>query len=243
MERLKDRVAIVTGGAQGIGYQTALQFVQEGAKTYIWDVQEEKGQKAAGEVGATFQKVNTTSMDEVQQAVDKIKEESGRIDILINNAGITRDTSFKKMTGDQWQQVIDVNLTGVFNCCKAVVPIMNDQKYGRIVNASSVIGVQGNFGQVNYASTKSGLFGFTKSLAREVGRKNITVNCIAPGYIETDMIATVPEENLQKLRAANLLQRLGKPQDIANAYVFLASEEASYITSVILSVDGGQIVE
>jgi 3-oxoacyl-[acyl-carrier protein] reductase len=217
--------------------------VQEGAKTYIWDVQEEKGQKAAGEVGATFQKVNTTSMDEVQQAVDKIKEESGRIDILINNAGITRDTSFKKMTGDQWQQVIDVNLTGVFNCCKAVVPIMNDQKYGRIVNASSVIGVQGNFGQVNYASTKSGLFGFTKSLAREVGRKNITVNCIAPGYIETDMIATVPEENLQKLRAANLLQRLGKPQDIANAYVFLASEEASYITSVILSVDGGQIVE
>jgi 3-oxoacyl-[acyl-carrier protein] reductase len=243
MERLKDRVAIVTGGAQGIGYQTALQFVQEGAKTYIWDVQEEKGQKAAGEVGATFQKVNTTSMDEVQQAVDKIKEESGRIDILINNAGITRDTSFKKMTGDQWQQVIDVNLTGVFNCCKAVVPIMNDQKYGRIVNASSVIGVQGNFGQVNYASTKSGLFGFTKSLAREVGRKNITVNCIAPGYIETDMIATVPEENLQKLRSANLLQRLGKPQDIANAYVFLASEEASYITSVILSVDGGQIVE
>ena len=242
MSRLQDRVAIVTGGAQGIGYATAHKFIQEGAKVVIWDVQEDKGKAAAAELGAVFQKVNTVSMDEIQQAVDKIKADHGRIDILVNNAGITRDTSFKKMTSDQWQQVIDVNLTGVFNCCKVVSPVMIEQKYGRILNASSVVGVQGNFGQVNYSATKSGLFGLTKSLARELGRKGITVNCIAPGYIETDMIKTVPEEILDKFRSQNLLARLGKPEDIANAYAFLASEEASYITSVILSVDGGQVL-
>lgn len=208
----------------------------------IWDVQDEKGQQAAKELNATFQKVNTVSLEEVEQAVTQVKNDHGRVDILVNNAGITRDTSFKKMTAEQWQQVIDVNLTGVFNCCKAVAPVMSDQKYGRIINASSVVGVQGNFGQVNYSATKSGLFGLTKSLARELGRKGITVNCIAPGYIETDMIKTVPEEILDKFRSQNLLARLGQPEDIANAYAFLASEEASYITSVILSVDGGQVL-
>ena len=165
-------------------------------------------------------------------------EQFGRIDVLINNAGITRDASLRKMTLAQWQQVIDVNLTGVFVCAQAVAPYMEAQRSGRIINTSSVVGLYGNYGQSNYAATKAGLIGLTKTLARELGKYNITVNAVAPGFMMTDMLATIPEKVLDALKARTPLGRLGQPEDIAAAYLFLASDEASYVSGTVLSVDG-----
>lgn len=244
MGQLDGKVAIITGAAQGIGKVTAQRFVEEGAMVYAWDINEEKGVAMSKELGASvvFQQVNTTSFTEVEKAVGAIVEERGRIDILINNAGITRDASLKKMTPEQWQQVIDVNLTGVFYCTKVVASQMSEQQYGRICNASSVVGLYGNFGQTNYVATKAGLIGMTKTWARELGRKGITVNAVAPGFIATDMIETVPQEILDSFKTRTPLQRLGQPEDIANAYVFLSSDQASFITGTVLSVDGGLII-
>jgi len=247
MKRLQNKIAIITGGAQGIGKATAVKFSEEGASVIIWDVNEEKGialvnELKAKNVKAHFIKVDVTKIDSTEKAAKETVELFSTIDILINNAGITRDASLAKMTVEQWQQVIDVNLTGVFNCTKAVIPFMMEKKYGKIVNAASVVGLYGNFGQTNYVATKSGIIGMTKVWARELGRKGINVNAVAPGFIATEMMKTIPENILKSLEEKTPLGRLGLPEDIANAYLFLSSEEANFINGITLSVDGGLIV-
>jgi len=247
MRRLTDRVAIVTGGANGIGKATALRFLEEGAKVAIWDINAEAGeatQKEFSDQGyeTRFYQVNTTELEAVQQAAQTVKDDFGKIEILVNNAGITRDASLKKMTSDQWQQVIDVNLTGVFNCTKACYPFLAETGYGRIINAASVVALYGNFGQTNYVATKAGVIGMTKTWAREFGRKGITVNAIAPGFIRTEMIESVPDDILDQLTSKTPMNRLGEVADIANAYLFLASEEAGFITGTTISVDGGLVL-
>lgn len=247
MQQLENKVIIITGGARGIGRATALKCGSVGAKIAIWDIDESASQelvKSLEEAGysAKYYIVNTVDPDACNRAATAVIEDFGRIDVLINNAGITRDSSFKKMTQEQWQQVIDVNLTGVFNCTKAVYPYMAEAKYGRILNASSVVGLYGNFGQSNYAATKAGLIGMTKTWAREFGKYGITVNAVAPGFIATEMTEAMPDAVLTGMRDKTPLRRLGQPEDIANAYIFLASEAASFITGTCLSVDGGLIL-
>ena len=242
MNRLENKIAIITGGAAGIGAATAIKFAAESAKVIIWDLNEEKGNALAAKLGAEFDKVNSANYMEIETAAKKTFEKYGRIDILVNNAGITRDSTLKKMTTELWQQVIDVNLTGVFYCTKVISEYMLLNNYGRIINASSVVGLYGNFGQANYVATKSGLIGMTKTLSRELGRKGITVNCIAPGFIATEMVAAMPENVIEGMKAKVPLGRLGAPEEIANCYAFLASDEASYINGATLSVDGGMTV-
>jgi len=246
MKKLDRKVAIITGGADGIGKAAAELFSQQGADVIIWDLNEEKGNETANAIvaeggAATFMKVNTAKIDEVENAVNKIIVKYEKIDVLVNNAGITRDASLLKMSRDQWDQVIDVNLTGVFNCTKSVAPHMVDKKSGRIINTSSVVALYGNFGQTNYVATKSGLIGMTKVWARELGRKGIRVNAVAPGFIGTDMVKKMPENIIKMMKEKTPLGRLGTPEDIANAYLFLASDEASFINGAVLSVDGGMI--
>lgn len=247
MKRLENKVAIITGAGKGIGKVTAEIFLKEGASVAIWDIDGAAGEKTVNDFiklgyHCKFYRVNTTDLDSVTTAAAEVKDTFGQIDILINNAGITRDASMKKMTAEQWQQVIDVNLTGVFNCTKAVSPHMIEAGYGRILNASSVVGLYGNFGQSNYVATKSGLIGLTKVWAREFGRKGITVNAVAPGFIQTEMIDTVPKAYIDTLLSRTPVARLGQPEDIANAYLFLASDEASFINGITLSVDGGLVM-
>ncbi|MGB1120468.1 MAG: 3-oxoacyl-ACP reductase FabG [Saprospiraceae bacterium] len=244
MGRLSNKVAIITGAARGIGKATALRFAQEGASIAIWDINEELGKATAQELvdagyNAKFYTVNATDFAAVTETAEAVNTDFGQIDILVNNAGITADASLKKMTPEKFQKVIDVNLTGVFNCTKAVSTYMLARKYGRILNASSVVGWQGNFGQTNYVATKAGVIGMTKVWARELGRKGITVNAVAPGFINTEMIQTVPEEYINKLKAATPVGRLGETEDIANAYLYLASDEASFVNGITLEVDGG----
>lgn len=246
MKLLENKIAIVTGGAQGIGKATVEKFLYEGATVLIWDVDDVKGNKFVNDLSAQgfktkFMKVNVAKFDEVDKAINEIINEYGKVDILVNNAGILRDGTLVKMTPDQWQQVIDVNLTGVFNCTKAVAPHMIEKQYGKIINATSVVGLYGNFGQTNYVATKAGVIGMTKVWARELGRKGINVNAIAPGFIATEMIETMPEKVITAMKEKTPLGRLGKPEDIANAYCFLASEEASFINGTVLNVDGGVI--
>lgn len=240
--RLQDKVSIITGGAAGIGAATAIKFKEEGAKVIIWDLNEEKGNALATELGADFDKVNTSNYADIEAAAKKVFDKYGRIDVLVNNAGITRDSTLKKMTPETWQQVIDVNLTGVFYCVKIVSEYMLMNNWGRILNASSVVGLYGNFGQTNYVATKSGLIGMTKTLGRELGRKGITVNCVAPGFIATEMVSAMPENVIEAMKAKVPVGRLGDPKEIANAYAFLASDEAAYINGATLSVDGGMTV-
>lgn len=242
MKRLENKVAIITGGAAGIGAATAAKFTQEGAKVIIWDLDETRGNALAKELGATFAKVNTANYEEIEIAAKNVNDKFGRIDILINNAGITRDSTLKKMTLQQWQQVIDVNLSGVFYCTKIISEYMVANNWGRIVNASSVVGLYGNFGQTNYVATKAGIIGMTKTLARELGRKGVTVNAVAPGFIATEMVAAMPENVIEGMKAKVPVGRLGEPKEIANVYAFLSSEEASYINGHTLSVDGGMTV-
>lgn len=244
---LENRIAVITGGADGIGKATAIRFASEGALALIWDLNEEKGNETVSGIiadggKAEFYKVNTADYKAVEIATHQIIEKYGQIDILINNAGITRDSSLKKMTPELWQQVIDVNLTGVFNCAKIISDFMVEKGWGRIVNASSVVALYGNFGQTNYVATKAGVIGMTKTLARELGRKGITVNAIAPGFISTEMVKKMPEEVLKGMEEKVPLKRLGKPEDIAAAYLFLCSDDASYINGAVLSVDGGMTI-
>lgn len=241
---LANKVAIITGGASGIGYETAISFSREGATVVIWDVQEDKGKQAASNIieaggKAAFYVVNTASFEATEKAAAAVMADFGKIDILINNAGITRDATLAKLTPEDWQKVIDVNLTGVFNCSKSVSAHMVSAGSGRIINTSSVVALYGNYGQSNYVAAKSALIGVTKVWAKELGRKGITVNAVAPGFIATDMIKTVPEKVINGIIEKTPLQRLGTPQDIANAYVFLSSEAASFINGHCLSVDGG----
>ena len=247
MNGLKDRIAVITGGADGIGRATAMRFAQEGTVVVIWDMNEEKGKQTTAEINAaggkaSFLKVNTSNFAEVEAASKKVVEQYGKYEILINNAGITRDSTLKKMTPELWQQVIDVNLTGVFYCAKCAADIMTEQGWGRIVNASSVVALYGNFGQTNYVATKAGLIGMTKTMARELGKKGVTVNAVAPGFILTDMVRKMPEEVLKSMEDKVPVKRLGKPEEIAAAYAFLASDDAAYINGTVISVDGGMTV-
>ena len=247
MKRLENKIAIITGGAQGIGKAAVKRFAEEGAVVIIWDVNEDKANSTISEFKnisdkIEFQKVDVTKLESVSEAAKQILDKHRKIDILINNAGITRDASFLKMTSEQWQQVIDVNLTGVFNSTKAVAPSMVEKLYGKIVNTSSVVGLYGNFGQTNYVATKSGIIGMTKVWARELGRKGINVNAVAPGFIATEMVSTVPEKVLDMLKERTPLGKLGDPEDIANAYLFLSSDEAKFINGAVLSVDGGLVL-
>ncbi len=247
MKRLENKIAIITGGTAGIGAATAILFAKEGAKVTVWGRSEKRGEefvkKAAGEgLDIVYDKVDTADFEAVQAATKRVYERFGKIDILINNAGITRDSTFKKMTVEQWNEVINVNLSGVFYCTKAVSEYMLAAGYGRIVNASSVVGLYGNFGQTNYVATKAGIIGMTKTLARELGRKGITVNAVAPGFIATDMVAAMPEEVLASMKAKVPVGRLGNPEEIAYAYLYLASDEAAYVNGATLSVDGGMTV-
>lgn len=241
--RLKNKTALITGGANGIGLATAERFAQEGAKIILWDVADkgievtEKLKEEGYEI--SFRKVSVTDEDEVQRAVKEAVELLGRIDILINNAGITRDRTLLKMTKQDWDDVISVNLTGVFHCTQAVAPIMKSQNYGRIVSASSNVAIRGNFGQTNYVATKSAIIGMTKVWALELGRYNITVNCIAPGFITTAMTEVMPEEIKKQSIAQIPLGKWGKPEDIANGYLYLASDEASFVSGICLTIDGG----
>lgn len=244
MDRLKGRVAIITGAASGIGKATAIRFAREGASVALWDVNREGGEAVTQMINsqggtAHFWHVNTTDESLVMAAAAEVNTRFGRIDILVNNAGITRDATLKKMERSQWDQVIGVNLTGVFLCAQAIVPYMEANEYGRIINASSIVGLTGNFGQTNYAATKSGVIGMTKVWARELGRKGITANAIAPGFIRTEMMETIPEKVLETFTSRTPLQRLGTVEELASAYLFLASEEASFINGAVLSVDGG----
>jgi 3-oxoacyl-[acyl-carrier protein] reductase len=244
MKRLNNKVAIITGGADGLGKAGAMLFAKEGATVIIWDMNDEKGKETVSLIEAdggkaSFQKVNTAVFAEVEGATQNVINQHGKIDILINNAGITRDATLKKMTSEQWQQVIDVNLTGVFNCAKCVSAFMVDKGYGRIINTSSVVALYGNFGQTNYVATKAGVIGMTKTMARELGRKGVTVNAVAPGFIATEMVKKMPEDVLKSMEQKVPVGRLGRPDEIASAYLFLASDEAAYINGTTLSVDGG----
>jgi 3-oxoacyl-[acyl-carrier protein] reductase len=244
MKRLDGKVAIITGGARGIGKAAALRFIEEGAKVVVWDVNEELGNQLVAELGENsfFVKVDVTDLDSTTEAAGKTVEKFGTIDILINNAGITRDASLAKMTADQWKSVLDVNLTGVFNCTKSVMNFMIEKGYGKIINTSSIVGLYGNFGQSNYVATKSGIIGLTKVWARELGRKGICVNAVAPGFIATEMVGTIPEKVINMLVEKTPLGKLGSPADIANAYLFLASPESDYVNGTVLSVDGGLVM-
>ncbi len=251
--RMKDKVVLVTGGAAGIGKATALRFAEEGAKVVICDLDEEKGQQTAKELGedAAFFKVNVAKRDEVRDWVKQVVEKYGQIDVLINNAGILRDGQLvkfkegkvvKEMSEGDWDLVIDVNLKGVFNCAQAVIPKMIEQKGGVILNATSIVGEDGNFGQTNYVATKAGVIGMTKVWTRELGKYNIRVNAIAPGFTATEILTSMPEKIIEGMKKRTPLGRMGEPVDIANAYLFLASEEASFITGQTLRVDGGIVV-
>ncbi|PWT70656.1 MAG: 3-oxoacyl-ACP reductase [Bacteroidetes bacterium] len=241
--RLKDKIALITGGANGIGLATTERFAKEGAKIILWDVSDKGGEvvehlRSEGH-DAIFKKISVTNKNEVQDALDEALEHFGRIDILINNAGITRDRTLLKMSKEEWDDVIAVNLTGVFNCTQSVAPIMKEQNYGRIVSASSNVAIRGNFGQTNYVATKSAIIGMTKVWALELGRFGITVNCIAPGFIHTAMTDAMPEEARTQSIPLIPLGKWGIPEDIANGYLYLASDEASFVSGICLTIDGG----
>jgi len=251
--RLKGRVALITGGAAGIGKATAERFIAEGAKVSICDVNEQTGRETAKVLGeaASFYKVDVVDRGAVQAWVEDVAEKLGRIDILVNNAGILRDNQLVKwkdgavvgrMPEADFDLVIAVNLKGTFNCTQAVVPHMIRQGGGVILNAASVVGLDGNFGQTNYVASKAGIIGMTKVWARELGRYNIRVNAVAPGFIATDILKSVPEKILEGMKARTPLGRLGQPREVADAYLFLASDEASFITGAVLRVDGGIVV-
>jgi 3-oxoacyl-[acyl-carrier protein] reductase len=241
--RLKDKVAIITGGASGIGLATMHAFVREGARVIVWDVLE-KGAAVAQQLSkegqpVTFAKVSVANQREVQQATEDVVKQFKRIDILINNAGITKDRTLMKMSKEEWDDVISVNLTGVFNCTQAVAPIMKEQQYGRIVSASSNVAIRGNYGQTNYVATKSAIIGMTKVWALELGRYGITANCIAPGFIKTAMTDAMPEEVRKQSLAHIPVGYWGEPADIAHGYVYLASDEARFVSGICLTIDGG----
>ncbi len=251
--RLKDKVCLITGGAAGIGKATAVKFSAEGAKVAICDVNEEAGKALLQELGAgaRFDKVNVADREDVQKWVDAVAADYGRVDVLVNNAGITRDGLFVKykdgqvagqMSEEAWDMVIDVNLKGVFNCTQAVTPTMIEHGGGVILNASSIVGLYGNFGQTNYAATKFGVIGMTKTWARELGKYQIRVNAVCPGFILTEMVKKMPEKILEGLAAKTPLGRMGEPEDIANVYTWLASDEAAYVHGAVISVDGGMVL-
>ncbi len=250
---LRGKVVIVTGGGAGIGRATALRFAEEGARVAIWDVNEAAAQGAAKEVAAAgaellARRVDVTDTASIEAGVREVLERWKRVDVLVNNAGIVRDAQLVKwkdgavaatMTDEQFDSVINVNLRGVFLCTRAVVPHMIAGGGGVVLSASSVVGLYGNFGQTNYTATKAGVIAMTRSWARELGRYNIRVNAVAPGFIATEILRSMPEKIIQGMVGHTPLGRMGKPEEIAEAYVWLASDQASFVHGVVLSVDGG----
>ncbi|HJW56652.1 MAG TPA: 3-oxoacyl-ACP reductase FabG [Burkholderiaceae bacterium] len=242
--RLKNKIAIITGAAGGIGLAAARKFAAEGAVAIICDVDAAKVESAVNTVRAESGTadgyvVNVADRATVDAMVAAVKDRHGRIDILVNNAGITRDARLVKMKEAEFDAVIDVNLKGVFNCTQSVVETMLAQGSGAIVNTSSIAGIYGNFGQGNYAASKAGVVGMTKAWARELGPKNIRVNAVAPGATASPMLESVPEDVLKQIRETSWLRRIGKPEEIASVYAFLASDEASYINGTLVEVSGG----
>ena len=245
---LKDKIALVTGAARGIGRAIALTLAQRGADVAVVDLSIEEVRPVAEEIERLGRRAmalqgNIANSADVEDFVQKISGEFGRIDILVNNAGITRDTLLMRMKEEAWDAVISVNLKGAFLCTKAVSRLMMKQRYGRIINISSVIGLMGNAGQANYGASKAGLIGFTKSVARELGSRNITVNAVAPGFIITSMTEVLPANVKEKLMEQIPLGKLGNPEDVAYTVAFLASAEASYITGQTIAVDGGMVMQ
>jgi 3-oxoacyl-[acyl-carrier protein] reductase len=245
-KRLEGKIAIVTGGAQGIGFATARKFLDEGAAVAVCDVRKEAVDQAvaalSGRGPVCGHVVDVTRRDQVDAMVAGVKEQFGRIDVLVNNAGITLDARLQKMTEDQFDKVVAVNLKGTYNCAQAVADTMVAQGGGVILNASSVVGIYGNFGQTNYAATKFGVIGFVKTWARELGPKGVRCNAVAPGFVATTILSTIPLKVLEQMTERVPLRRLGTPEDIANTYAFLASDEAAYINGAVIEVAGGLTV-
>ncbi len=239
--RFKNKVVMVTGGAAGIGRVTAENFAREGARVAICDVNPDTGKEALKTLGpeASFEKIDVSSSAAVSGWVKSVHDKYGQIDVLVNNAGITRDGLIMRMKEEDWDAVLNVNLKSAFNCIKAVSTIMVKQRSGRIINLASVVGVMGNPGQANYVASKAGMIGLTKTVAKELGSRGITVNAVAPGFIETDMTAVLPEKAKEAMLGMIPLQRAGTPQDVANAITFLASDSAAYITGQVIHVTGG----
>jgi 3-oxoacyl-[acyl-carrier protein] reductase len=245
--RLKDKVCVVTGAAQGIGLATAQKLAREGAIVVCCDRRQAGVDEAVAACRAEGARaegfvVDVTRREQVEAMAAGVKAQFGRIDVLVNNAGITQDARLQKMTLAQFDAVIDVNLRGVFHCAQAVVDTMVEQGSGVILNASSVVGIYGNYGQTNYAASKFGVIGFTKTWSRELGPKGVRVNAVAPGFVETPILATVPPKVLEQMRQSVPLRRLAQPEEVANVYAFLASDEASYVNGAVIEVSGGLTV-
>ncbi len=242
--RLVGKVSIITGAGSGIGHATAVKFAKEGAKVAVCDIDEASALKVANEINAhggeaVHFPVDVTDKDSIARMVEGVMAKWGRIDTLVNNAGIVQDAQLKKMTEDQFDCVIDVNLKGVYNCTRAVVDIMLDQHSGCILNASSIVGIYGNFGQTNYAASKFAVIGMMKTWARELGKKGIRSNAVCPGFIETPILKSMPHKIIQMIEDKVPMGRLGRPEEIANTYAWLASDEASYINGAVIEVSGG----
>lgn len=235
---LKDKIALVTGAAQGIGKAIAAKLAEAGAKVIVSDINLELATQTAQELNGTAIKLNVADLKEVEAEVSKL----GKIDILVNNAGITKDGLFIRMKKEDWDLVLSINLTGVFNLCKTISPLMMKQRSGKIINIASIVGEMGNIGQANYAASKAGVIGLTKTLARELATRGVTVNAIAPGFIQTAMTDKIPEEVKEKMKAQIPMGKLGQPEDIANTVLFLASSSADYITGQVINVNGGMLM-
>jgi 3-oxoacyl-[acyl-carrier protein] reductase len=245
--RLENKVAIITGASSGIGRETAMLFCKEGAKITATSRSVEKLEQVCKAISGNEEKViyvkgDVTNSEDMKEVVDRTMDTFGRIDILINNAGITQDALVTKMTKEQWNSVINVDLTGAFICIQAVAPVMIEQGKGVIINASSISGMYGNIGQINYASAKAGLIGMTKTLAKELGKKGIRVNAVAPGFIKTPMTERVPEKIINMMIEKTPLHMMGEPGDVAYAYLYLASDEARFVNGEVLCVDGGLVL-
>ena len=245
--RLKDKVAIITGSARGIGQATALKFAAEGARVVVCDLDRKAVDEVVAQITASGGQavgftLNVTDKASIAAMVKGVTDKYGRVDVLVNNAGIVDDAMLRKMTDDQFERVIDINLKGTYNCARAVVDIMIAQGAGVILNASSVVGLYGNFGQTNYAASKFGVIGMAKTWARELGRKGIRANAVCPGFVETTILKSIPQKVMQAMIDRVPLGRLAKPEEIANTYAFLASDEASYINGAVIEVSGGATV-
>jgi 3-oxoacyl-[acyl-carrier protein] reductase len=236
----KNKVVLITGASGGMGRAIAGKFVEQGAKVALNDIaQTEEALKSfSQEINGRYFLADVSNLEEVEKMVESIQKEFGRLDILVNNAGITQDRTLAKMTKEEWQKVIDIDLTGVFNCAKAALPLIV-QNQGKIISVSSLVGQRGNFGQTNYAAAKAGIIGFTKALAKEVGRFGVTVNAVAPGFIETRLTENLPPQVIETVKKFTPLGRFGKPEEVASLIVFLASEEANFITGTVVNIDGG----
>jgi 3-oxoacyl-[acyl-carrier protein] reductase len=244
---VENKVAIITGAGSGIGRETALLFGKEGAKVVVADMNEKAGVETAEQIrknggDAFFARLDVSDREQSKQVVCDTLERFGKIDILINNAGIIQDALVSRMTEDQWDKVITIDLKGPFNCIQAVVEAMTNHGTGEIINVSSIVGLYGNVGQSNYSAAKAGLIGLTKTLAKELGKKGIRVNAVAPGFIVTPMTATVPDKILEMMKEKTPLRRLGQPDDVAFALLYLASDEANFVNGAVLSVDGGLLI-